>query len=120
MSPIVRGREQPDWNQQPGGALASGVGKTMTHEHGSEYRLRILREDETEELSAWMNCPEKIAHAISALHRWRGRAYWLQVRNILCADCVQREVTIAEFPLTLTEVSQARFPSQTNTRQRGA
>ena len=27
----------------------------MTHEHGSEYQVRIVHEDETEELSGWMN-----------------------------------------------------------------
>jgi hypothetical protein len=42
-----------------GGHVAPGR-KRMTHEHGNEYQVRIVHEDETEELSGWMNCPEEV------------------------------------------------------------
>jgi hypothetical protein len=84
----------------------------MTHEHGSEYQVRIVHEDETEGLSGWMSCPEAVAQAITRLRRPPAKAYWLQVRNILCLTCVQREVTIVEFPLTLTAADNSRFPRQ--------
>src|SRR5579862_70640 len=93
--------------------------KRMTHDHGSEYQVRIRREDETEELSGWMSCPEKVAQAIAGLRRWRARSYWLQVRNICCNDCLHREGTIAEFPLTVTAVDNARVPSQADIRRPG-
>jgi hypothetical protein len=86
--------------------------KGMTHEHGSEYQVRIVHEDETEELSGWMNCPDAVAQAITRLRRRPAKAYWLQVRNILCLDCLHRELTIVEFPLTLTAAENSRFPRQ--------
>jgi hypothetical protein len=81
----------------------------MTHEHGSEYQVRIVHEDETEKLSGWMTCPQEIAQAITGLGRRRARAYWLRVRNILCLDCRYREATIVEFPLSLIESEKTRF-----------
>jgi hypothetical protein len=65
--------------------------KRMTHEHGSEYQLKIVHEDETEELRGWMNCPEDIARTITGLRGSPANAYWLQVRNILCLNCLHRE-----------------------------
>ena len=59
----------------------------MTHEHGNEFQVRIVHADETEELSGWMNCQEDVAQAITELHRSPAKAYWLQVRNILCLNC---------------------------------
>ena len=92
----------------------------MTHEHGSEYQVRIVHEDETEELSGWMNCQEQVAQAITGLRGSPAKAYWLQVRNILCLNCLHRELTIVEFPLTLTTAENARFPSQTDRRPFGS
>jgi hypothetical protein len=92
----------------------------MTHEHGSEYRVRIVHEDETEELSGWMNCPEAVAQAITRHGRPPAKAYWLQVRNILCLHCLHREVTIVEFPLTLTAAENTRYPRQTERRLFGS
>ena len=54
----------------------------MTHEHGSQYQVRIVHEDETEELSGWMNCQEEVAQAITRCRRSPAKAHWLQVRNI--------------------------------------
>ena len=68
----------------------------MTHEHGSEYQVRIVHEDETEELSGWMNCQEEVAQTLARLRGSPGKAYWLQVRNILCLNCLHRELTIVE------------------------
>jgi hypothetical protein len=83
----------------------------MTHEHGSEYQVRIVHEDETEELSGWMHCQE-VSQAIAGLRGSPAKAYWLQVRNILCLNCLHRELTIVEFRLTLTAGENTRFPRQ--------
>jgi hypothetical protein len=88
----------------------------MTHEHGSEYQLRIVHEDETEELSGWMNCPEDVAQTITGLRGSPTKAYWLQVRNILCFNCLNREQKVSEFPLTPTATENSRFPRQTDRR----
>jgi hypothetical protein len=88
----------------------------MTHEHGSQYQLRIVHEDETEELSGWMNCPEDVAQTITRLRGSPAKTYWLQVRDILCFNCLHREQKIAEFPLTPTATENSRFPRQTDRR----
>ena len=92
----------------------------MTHEHGSEYQVRIVHEDETEELSGWMNCPEKVAQAITGLRGLPAKAYWLQIRNILCLNCQDRKLKMVELPLTLTVAENARFPRQTDRRLYGS
>jgi hypothetical protein len=91
----------------------------MTHEHGNEYQVRIVNEDETEELSGWMNCQEEVAQAITGLRGPPAKSYWLQVRNILCLNCPRRELTIVEFPLTLTAAENTRFPRQADRRPFG-
>jgi hypothetical protein len=88
----------------------------MTHEHGSEYQLRIVHEDETEELSGWMNCPEDVAQTITGLRGSPTKAYWLQVRNILCLDCLHKEQKLVEFPLTPTAAENSHFPRQPDRR----
>jgi hypothetical protein len=92
----------------------------MTHEHGSEYQVRIVHEDETEELSGWMDCPEAVARAITGLRGSRAQAYWLQIRNICCLNCMDRKPTMVEFPLTPTAAENARFPRQTEKRLFGS
>ena len=91
----------------------------MTHEHGSEYQVRVVHEDETEELSGWMECQE-VSQAITGLRASRAKAYWLQVREILCLNCVHRELTIVEFRLTLTAAENPRSPRQTDRRPVGS
>jgi hypothetical protein len=91
----------------------------MTHEHGSEYQVRVVHEDETEELSGWMNCPE-VAQAITGLRGSPAQAYWLQVREILCLNCLDRELTIVEFRLTLNAAENPRLTRQTDRRPFGA
>jgi hypothetical protein len=89
----------------------------MTHEHGSEYQVRIVHEDETEDLSGWMNCQEDVAKAITGLRGSPAKTYWLQVRNIRCLHCPDRELTIAEFRLSLT---RSRDRSLSTTDRQGS
>ena len=66
-------------------------GKYMAHNHGSEYQIRIVHEDGTEQLSGWMSSQEQVAQAVAAIDRPQGKAYWLLVRNVLCPNCSDRE-----------------------------
>ena len=70
----------------------------MAHNHGYDYRIRIVREDGVEELSGWMNSTEQVAQAMLAVHKSQGKTYWLLVRNILCPDCSDKE-QILEYPI---------------------
>jgi hypothetical protein len=72
----------------------------MAHNHGSEYQIRIVHEDGTEELSGWLNSPERVAQAIAESHRPQAKAYWLLERNLVCPDCLDREQKVTEYPLT--------------------
>jgi hypothetical protein len=72
----------------------------MAHNHGNEYQLKIVREDETEELSGWMTSEEQVAQAMAAVHRPQVKAYWLRERNVLCPNCLDKEQRIVEYPLT--------------------
>ena len=72
----------------------------MAHDHGSEYQVRIVHEDGTEELSGWLNSAGQVAQAIAASHRPQAKAYWLLERNVLCPDCLNREQRVMEYPLT--------------------
>jgi hypothetical protein len=101
------------------GQMALGR-KRMTHDHGSEYQVRIVHEDETEELNGWMNSPEKVAQAIAGLRASPVTAYWLQIRNIVCLNCLDNKLTMVEFPLTPSVAENARFPRQTERRPFGS
>ena len=73
----------------------------MAHNnHGNEYQVKIVHDDETEELSGWMNSEEQVAQAMAAVHRPQVKAYWLRERNVLCPNCREREQRIVEYPLT--------------------
>ena len=72
----------------------------MAHNHGSEYQVRIVHGDGTEELSGWLNSAEQVAQAIAADRKPQGKAYWLRARNVLCTGCPDREQTIIECPIT--------------------
>jgi hypothetical protein len=72
----------------------------MAHNHGSEYQVRIVRGDGTEELSGWLNSAEQDAQSVATDRNQQGKAYWVQARNVLCADCPDREQRIVECPLT--------------------
>ena len=72
----------------------------MAHDHGSEYQVRIVLEDGTEELSGWLNGEEHVAQAIAVSHRQQAKAYWLVERNVLCPTCLDRGEQVMEYPLT--------------------
>jgi hypothetical protein len=76
--------------------------ENIVHDHGSEYQVRIIRQDGTEELSAWMNSVEQFAEAVAAAVRnAQGTAYWLRQRNVICPDCFDQEQPIlVECPIT--------------------
>jgi hypothetical protein len=66
----------------------------MAHNHISEYQVRVVCEDGTDELSGWMNSQEQLAQVMAAIHRAQGKAYWLRERNALCPDCLDKEQPI--------------------------
>ncbi len=72
----------------------------VAHNHGSEYQVRIVHADRTEELSHWLNSAEQVAQAIAADRTPQGKVYWVRARNVLCTDCPDREQRIVECPLT--------------------
>ena len=72
----------------------------MAHNHGSEYQVRIVRADGTEELSGWLSSAEQVAQAIAAGHRPQAKAYWLLERNILCPNCLDSGQRVMEYPVT--------------------
>jgi hypothetical protein len=88
----------------------------MTHEHGSQFRVRIVRENETEEVSGWMNHPDEISQIVTGLRGPTTDAYWLQVRNILCPNCQHTEQTIVESQLNLNVTENTRIPPQPERR----
>ncbi len=71
----------------------------MLHQHGSEYQVKMVRQDGTEELSQWINDEGQIAQAIAALHKPNCKAYWLRQRSLLCAACLDTAQSVTEFPL---------------------
>ena len=79
----------------------------MAHNHGNEYQVKIVHDDETEELSGWMNSEEQVAQVMAAVHRPRVKAYFLRERNVLCPNCLDREQSIVEYPLT--DIPSPRF-----------
>jgi hypothetical protein len=72
----------------------------MDHNHGIEYQVKTVRRDGTEELSGWVSNKEQVAQAIVAARRPQDKGYWLQERNVLCSNCLDREQRISEYPLT--------------------
>jgi hypothetical protein len=85
----------------------------MAHNHGNEYQINIVHEDGTEELSEWMNSQEQVAQAMAAVHRPRGKAYWLRERNMLCPNC-PREGTenrgISPYGYPVSTIQPTRLP----------
>ena len=79
--------------------LGSARRKQMAHNHGSEYQVRIVRGDGTEELSGWLNSAEQVSQAIAACHRSQDKAYWLLERNVLCPNCLDRGQRVMEYPV---------------------
>ncbi len=71
----------------------------MAHNHGSEYQVRIVRGDGTEELSGWLNSAEQVSQTIAVCHRPQDKAYWLLKRNVLCPNCLDRGQRVMEYPV---------------------
>ena len=71
----------------------------LSHNHSNEYQVKIVHEDGTEELSAWMNSAEQVTQVMAAVHRPQGKGYWVRVRNVLGPNCLDREQRIVECPL---------------------
>ena len=92
----------------------------MTHEHGNQYRVKIVSDNETEELSGWMNNPGEVAQIIAGRRESVADAYWLQVRNIVCPDCQHKELTIVESRLSPNVAENARLPPQSERRHFGS
>ena len=73
----------------------------MAHKHGSEYQVKIVHEDGTEELSGWMNSEEQVVEAVASAYRPHGKTYWLRERSVLCPECIDREQRIEEYLLDI-------------------
>lgn len=71
-----------------------GLCRFMPHDHGSEYQIRIVHADGTEELSEWMDRDEQVTQAMGAVHSARGNTCWLRERNALCPECFDKEQPI--------------------------
>ena len=72
----------------------------MAHDHGNEYQVKIVHANGAERLSGWMKSEEQIPEVMASVHMSPGKTYWLQRRNVVCANCPDREQRILEFPLT--------------------
>jgi hypothetical protein len=83
--------------------------KRMAHNHGSQYQIRIVHQNGTEELREWMNSEELLAHMMAAAHRAQGDVCWLRERNALCPDCFEKEQPImVECPITAISTPRYR------------
>ncbi len=74
----------------------------MAHDHGSEYQVRIIHQDGTEEFSGWMDSLDQFAQVLEAwVRNAHGAVYWLRQRNMCCPDCFdQEQPIIVECPIT--------------------
>ncbi len=84
------------------GRIKEQAESKMAHNHGSEYQVRVIHADGTEELSGWMDSVEQFARVLASLVRnAQGTAYWLRQRNVICPDCFdQEQPIIVECPIT--------------------
>ena len=78
----------------------------MEHEHGSEYRLKIVLKDGKEDLTAWLDQGQLVAAIGNA--RPKGKALWLQERKVLCPSCPNREPKIQEYPVAQSDSARYR------------
>ena len=81
----------------------------MECNHGSEYQIKCIHKDGTEEVSEWMKSEVQLAQAIAELPRGPGKTHWLRKRNVLCPDCFDTEMqVILEHPISDTSSSRHR------------
>jgi hypothetical protein len=71
----------------------------LSHNHSNEYQVKIVHEDGTEELSAWMNSAEQVTQVMATVHRLQGKGYWVRVRTVFGPNDLDREQRIVECPL---------------------
>ena len=74
----------------------------MAHNHGSEYQVKVIYADGTEQLSEWIE-QGNVAYTVAALHKPEAGAYMLRERNItvpFCPLCRDIETAVTEYPLT--------------------
>lgn len=82
----------------------------MTHNHVSEFQLRVVHADGTEEFSGWMNDTDQVAQAIAKMRGLRGRVVWLQERTVPCPcpHCFDHELVMVECPIADTPTPRQR------------
>ena len=78
----------------------------MEHEHGSEYRLKIILSNGKEDLTVWLD-QEQLTAAITSAPA-KAKALWLQERKVLCGSCPDREPKIREYPVAHTQSQRFR------------
>ena len=78
----------------------------MGYSHDSEYQLKCIHEDGTEESGDWMTTELELIRAIAKIRWEKGRTYWLRERNVPGPDCVDRE------PEIIVECRISDSPSQ--------
>jgi hypothetical protein len=72
----------------------------MECNHGSEFQIKVIHGDGTEELGGWMKSEAEVAQAVASAKSGRGKTYWLRKRDVVCPDCLDKEQQIIlEFPI---------------------
>ena len=69
----------------------------MSHDHGSEYQIKVVHENGTEEVSEWMTGKEQVVKMVASAHGQYGKTYWLRERNVLCPDCPVGDHRVEEY-----------------------
>jgi hypothetical protein len=81
----------------------------MECNHGSEFQIKVIHADGTEELGLWMKSELEVAHAVAGTKGGRGKTYWLRKRDVVCPDCLDKEAEmILEFPILDTPSARCR------------
>ena len=78
----------------------------MECNHGSEYQLKCIHQDGTEELADWITESE-LARAIAGIKWGEARTYWLRKRNLSCPNCANTDREILECPVS--NMSSTRY-----------
>lgn len=78
----------------------------MGHEHGSEYQLRFVLHNGKEDVTGWLTHDQLLQAMAAAMPK--GTVVWLQERNIVCLECLDRDQEIFEYPVGNTESSRCR------------
>ena len=83
--------------------------------HESEYQLKCIHEDGTEELGNWMATESELSQAIARIPWGKGKIYWLRERNIPGPEGVDTEPEIiVECPIS--DRPSLRFESTSRKR----